>query len=155
MAGADFHLAEQQLRGLAVRQLVRQLHRLGAAGDQAGDEGLLQQVLVVGARGEGAQELRRGGLRIRLRQAKRPTRNSPNTPDAALTWRGAGGPAGGRIRGGTGGRREIARRKCAANAAECCIRTIYFKLPGKSCGFERRRCRSDRRQDDNFYMPPG
>ena len=63
VAGAHLGLAQQKLRRLAVRQLAGKLHRLGAAGDQAGDERLLQQFRIIRLRGERAQELRGGRLR--------------------------------------------------------------------------------------------
>ena len=67
MAGAHLDLTQQQLRRLAVRQLAGKLHRLGAAGDQAGDERLLLQFGIIRAGGQRAQEL--GGRRLRIRLA--------------------------------------------------------------------------------------
>ena len=67
MAGAHLDLAQQKLRRLAVGQRAGKLHRLGAAGDQAGDERLLQQFRIIRPRGERAQEL--GGRRLRVRLA--------------------------------------------------------------------------------------
>ena len=66
MAGAHLDLTQQQLRGLAVRQLAGELHGLGTAGDQAGDECLLLQFWIIRAGGHRMQELGGRGLRIRL-----------------------------------------------------------------------------------------
>ncbi len=61
-AGLDLHIGQQKLRDLAVGQLAGQLHGLGPAGVQAGDEGLQNQFLIARTFRHGLQQIvRRGG----------------------------------------------------------------------------------------------
>ena len=118
VAGADFHLTQQQLRGLAVGQLVGELHGLGTAGDQAGDERLLQQVLIIGTRGQGTQELRCGGLRVRVRDGETADQEFTEHAGCGAGGGGAGDPAGGRIRGSACRQEGDPEEECAGSAAE-------------------------------------
>ena len=98
---AHLDLTQQKLRGLAVRQLAGELHRLGAASNQGGDECLLLQFGVIRAGGHRVQELGSRGLRIRLGHGEAAGEELP----VDLGRRVTAGPSG----CGPGGRR-IGRR---------------------------------------------
>jgi len=118
MPGPNLYLAQQQLRRLAVRQLAGKLYRLGTAGDEAGDEGLLQQVGIVGMRGEGSQHLGSRRLRIGLRHREAADQEIPEHADRRIAGGAAHEFAGGGIRCGNGGEEGQGEKERAPNASD-------------------------------------
>src|SRR5262249_45111748 len=116
---ADIGLAQQQLRGLAVRQGTRELRRLGPASDQRRDESLLLQVGIVRACCECVEKLRGSRLCIGL------THSEP-AGEVLAEYAGQGVPAGGSARSPSGrwigcragGQQRDGEKKRAADRAD-------------------------------------
>ena len=130
MAGAHLDLTQQQLRRLAVRQLAGELHRLGTAGDQAGDKRLLLQFWIIRAGGYRMQELGGRGLRIRL--GHREATGEEFTVDLGrrVAARASGSSPVGEGSAAAQADNSVRARRSARRARRtCCICSVYVRRP--------------------------
>ncbi len=115
IAGPRRGIPQQQLRRLVVRQLPCQLHRLLAATQRAGDEGMLGQVGTARIRGQGPQIFRGGLIGITLAHGELAHQEGTIDPVTRPI-----GERGRRIRrgigGGTGGEQRHRQQHRAGTA---------------------------------------
>ena len=118
VAGPHLRLAQQELRRLAVRQRAGKLQRLGAAGDQAGNERLLQYLGIAGPRRQRAQELRGSRLGIRLAHGKTAGQELAEYSGRRVVGATGGGPVRRRIGCRTGRQQSNGEKERTAPTAD-------------------------------------